>query len=68
VNWRNRRTVLILIGAVCALVFAGGIAAAYLNRHNTICSDGKDPVAQRGALLGQVAYQCQNGQIVTMNN
>jgi hypothetical protein len=68
VNWRDRRTVLILIGAVCALVFAGGIAAAYLSRHNTICSDGKDPVAQRGALLGQVAYKCHDGQIVTLNN
>ena len=44
------------------------MGAAWLNRNNTICSDGKPPVAQRGGVLGQVVYQCHNGQIVTLNN
>ena len=67
-NWRSRRAVLTLVVAVCAALFVAGIGAAFLNRHDSICSDGKDPVAQRGAILGQVAYRCHNGQIVTLNN
>jgi hypothetical protein len=68
VNWRSPRAVVLLIGAVCLLVFAGGMAAALVNRHHTICSDGKPPVQQRGGLLGQVAVRCHNGQVVTLNN
>jgi hypothetical protein len=68
VNWRDRRKVVLLLGLVCAALFAAGIAAALLNRDETICADGKDPVAERGGVLGQVVYQCRNGQIVTLNN
>jgi hypothetical protein len=49
-------------------VFVAGMAAAYLNRNSTICRDGKDPVAQRGGILGQVVYRCHDGQVVTLNN
>ena len=67
-NWRSPRRVVILIGVVCAAVFAAGIAAAYFNRNDKICDDGKAPVAQRGGILGQVVVRCHNGQIVTLNN
>jgi hypothetical protein len=68
VNWRSRRSVLLLVLAACAALFVAGMAAAFLNRHTTICNDGKDPVAQRGGILGQVVYQCHDGQVVTLNN
>ena len=67
-NWRNRRSVLLLVIVVCAALFVAGMAAAFLNRHNTICSDRKAPIAQRGGILGQVVYECHDGQIVTLNN
>jgi hypothetical protein len=68
VNWRNRRAVLLLVAAGCAALFVAGMAAAFLNRHHTICKDRKDPVAQRGGVLGQVVYQCHDGEVVTLNN
>ena len=64
----TKRAVLLAIGGACALVFLGGMAAAFLNRHHAICSDGRAPIQQRGALLGQVAVRCHNGQVVTLNN
>jgi len=67
-NWRSRKTVVALLAVISAAVFAAGIAAAYFNRTSTICRDGKDPVAQRGGLLGQVVYRCHDGQVVTLNN
>ena len=53
-NWRNRRSVVLLVIAVCGALFVAGVATAFLNRHDKICSDGKAPVAQRGGILGQV--------------
>lgn len=67
-NWRNRRTVLVLLGVACAAIFIAGMAAAFVNRHKTICPDGKTPAAQRSGLLGQTEYRCQNGQVVTMSS
>ena len=67
-NWRNRRMVLILLGVTCAVVFVAGMAAAYHNRHHTICRDGRAPVAQRGGLLGQTEYQCHDDQVVTLSS
>ena len=67
-NWRNKRTVVALVAAVCGAIFLAGMAAAWINRDNTICADGRDPVAERGGVLGQVVYQCADGQIVTLNN
>jgi hypothetical protein len=65
VNWKSKKAVLGLIAAVCALVFAGGMVAAWNNRHQTICPDGKPPVSQRGGLLGQIEYRCHDGRVVT---
>ena len=64
-NWTSKRAVLGLIAAVCAVVFVAGMAAAWNNRHHTICRDGKPPVRQRGGILGQMVYQCHDGQVVT---
>ena len=50
-NWHDRRKVLLLVGVICAVVFVAGMGAAWLNRDNTICSDGKPPAAQRGGVL-----------------
>jgi hypothetical protein len=64
-NLRSKRTVLLLIGAACLVVFVAGMAAAWHNRHHTICRDGRPPVQQRGGLLGQTIYRCHDGQVVT---
>jgi hypothetical protein len=64
----GKRSVLFAIGAICLVVFVAGMGAAWNNRHHTICSDGRPPIQQRGALLGQVAVRCHNGQVVTLNN
>ena len=64
-NWRSQRAVLALIGVVCLVVFAGGMAAAWHNRHRTLCPDGKPPVSQRAADLGQTEYLCHDGRTVT---
>jgi hypothetical protein len=64
-NWQSRRAVLTLIGVVCVAVFAAGMAAAWHNRHHTICPDGKPPVAQRAGILGQTEYRCHDGRTVT---
>jgi hypothetical protein len=69
VNGRpSRRLVLLAVGGACLVVFIAGMGAAWVNRNHTICSDGKPPIQQRGALLGQVAVRCHNGQVVTLNN
>ena len=64
-NWRSKRTVLGVILALCLAVFGAGMAAAWVNRDNTICRDGKPPRLQQGGLLGQTVYLCHNGQLVT---
>jgi hypothetical protein len=64
----SKGAVLLAIGGVCLAVFIAGMGAAWVNRNHSICSDGKPPVQQRGALLGQVAVRCHNGQVVTLNN
>ena len=43
-NWQSKRFVLVVLGAACLIVFIAGMAAAWNNRHHTICSDGKAPV------------------------
>ncbi|HEY6963457.1 MAG TPA: hypothetical protein VI408_16350 [Gaiellaceae bacterium] len=64
-NWHSKRAVLALIGAACVVVFVAGMAAAWNNRHHTICRDGRPPKQQQGGILGQVVYKCHDGQIVT---
>jgi len=62
---RSKWQVLLVIGLVCLGTFIFGMAAAWHNRHHTLCRDGKAPVAQEGGLLGQTVYRCHNGQTVT---
>ena len=63
---RNRRkTVLIGIFVLCVVIFVAGMAAAWFSRHNTICKDGKPPVAQMGGQLDPTIYRCHNGEVVT---
>lgn len=64
-NMRSRRTVLLGVVAIAAVVFIGGMAAAWFSRNDTICKDGKPPVRQRAAPLQPTEFQCHNGQIVT---
>jgi hypothetical protein len=65
VNWRSKRTVLLAIFGLCLAVFLAGMAAAWVNRDNTICRDGRPPREQKGGLLGQTVYLCHNGQLIT---
>ena len=43
-NWHSKRSVLIGLGAICLAMLIAGAVAAYLNRHHTLCRDGKPPV------------------------
>jgi hypothetical protein len=65
VNWRSKRQVLALIIGVVVVMMLAGMAAAWHNRKNTTCSDGKPPIEQRGGLLGQNEFLCHNGKIFT---
>jgi hypothetical protein len=65
IDWHSKRQVLFLILTIVFLVMVAGAGAAWIARNNTICSDGKPPVAQQAGLLGQGLYRCHNGQIVT---
>lgn len=65
INWRSKRTVLIALFGVALALFIAGMAAAWVNRHNTICKDGKPPQLQQGGILGQVVYLCHDGQLIT---
>ena len=64
-NWQSKKHVLLLIGTVCLLMAIGGMAAAWHNRHHTICADGKAPAKQQSGLLGQTLYLCHDGRVVT---
>jgi hypothetical protein len=65
---RNKRTAVLLLAAACAVVFAAGVFSGWLHRHDTICKDGKAPVAQRSDLLGNTEFRCHNGQTVTLSS
>jgi len=65
VSPRDRRRFYVAFGAFLFCLFVGGIAIAFVQRNKPICSDGRTPVAQRDAGLGQVSYRCHNGQVVT---
>lgn len=62
---RDRRKVLLAIAVFAVLGILSGAGYAYLHRNDTICRDGKPPVAQNDNGLGQIMYRCHNGQIVT---
>jgi hypothetical protein len=65
VNWRSKRSVLTLIAVVCLVMLLAGGLAAFLNRHHTLCPDHRQPLKQRGGLLGQTVYLCHDGRTVT---
>jgi len=67
-NWKSKRMVLVALAAVSFVLFLGGMAAAWHNRHHTICPDGKPPVAQRADMLGMVDYKCHDGRIITTSD
>jgi hypothetical protein len=64
VNLRSKKTVMLLLAAITVVGLAGGAFAAYLSRHDTICPDGKPPLAQRSELIGQTEYKCRGGIVV----
>ena len=65
IDWRSKRQVLFVVLGVVLFVMIAGAGAAWVTRDNTLCTDGKPPVAQHAGLLGQGLYRCHNGQIVT---
>ena len=62
---RSRRGVLLALAAAALALFAGGVVAAVLSRHDSICPDGKPPVAQRSDVIGPTEYLCRGGKVVT---
>lgn len=64
-NLRDKRFVLLALGAIAVVLFAGGLVAGYLSRHDKICPNGKPPVAQRSEVIGQTQYRCSDGVVVT---
>jgi hypothetical protein len=60
----TKRQVLLALGVISAVLFVAGIFAAYRSRHDTICPNGKPPVAQRGEIIGQTEYRCSDGTVV----
>ena len=61
----SKRQVLIALGVISVVLFVGGMYAAWRSRHDTICPNGKPPVAQQDDEMGQVLYLCTNGVTVT---
>ncbi len=63
---RDRRRV--LIGLAFTIVALFGLGIAYwlvAGQNHEVCSDGKPPVAQQDFGIGQTAYRCHNGGVVT---
>ena len=65
---RDRRRVLWAIAAFAVVGVMIGAGYAYLHRNDTICRDGRPPIAQNDDGLGQIKYRCHNGQVVTNSN
>lgn len=64
-NLRSKRFVILSLAAISVCLFAGGIVAAYLSRHDKICPDGRAPIAQRSEVIGATEYKCHGGLVVT---
>ena len=62
---KQRRRVYIGLAATALALFLAGLIYGYRGRHTPICKDGKPPLQQQDTGLGQIAYRCHNGQIVT---
>jgi hypothetical protein len=65
IDLRNRKLVLTGLAVIAVVLFAAGMVAAYQSRHDTICPDGKPPIAQRSGVIGQIEYLCHGGKTVT---
>lgn len=64
-NLRSKRFVLLALAGFAVVLFAGGILAGYLSRHDKICPDGRAPIAQRSEVIGATEYKCHGGLVVT---
>jgi hypothetical protein len=65
VDVRSKRFVMLALLAVSLVLFGGGVLAFFLSRNDTICPNGKPPVAQRSEVIGSTEYRCSNGVVVT---
>ena len=58
------RRVILAIATFVVVAMIAGAAVAWFHRDDTICADRKLPVKQQDFGMGQIRYQCHNGQIV----
>jgi hypothetical protein len=65
IDVRSKKHVLLVLAVFTVIGLAGGAYAAWRSRHDTICPNGKPPVAQRGEVIGQTEYRCSDGRVVT---
>ena len=65
VDLRNKRLVLSALAVISVVLFAAGIFAAYHSRNDTICPDGKPPLAQKSEVIGATQYLCHGGVTVS---
>jgi hypothetical protein len=61
----TKKATLLGLLLVSLLLFAGGMLAFFLQRNQTICPNGKPPVASRSAVLEPTEYRCSDGVVVT---
>ena len=61
----QKHLVYVSLASLIVVLFAAGVIAGYMGRHNKICKDGKPPRQQQDTGIGQVEYLCHNGQVVT---
>jgi hypothetical protein len=62
---RKRRRVLLGLAVAAVVLFAFGILAGYVSRNDTICPNGKPPIAQNSEPIGPTLYMCSDGKVVT---
>ncbi len=62
---KEKRRVWVGLASLCLVLFVVGLVYGYRGRNTPICKDGKPPKYQQDTGIGQVAYLCHNGQIVT---
>ncbi len=65
IDLRSKRTVLLGLFGISVLLFAGGVAAFFLSRNQTICPNGQQPVSYSSEVLGPTSYLCPSGTVVT---
>jgi hypothetical protein len=67
-NLRRKRTAVLVLAAACVIVFAAGVLSGWIHRKDTICKNGKTPLAERSDLLGNTEFRCPGGQTVTLSS